>query len=128
MSIRASVPGELKTNASLSRAGTNESLNDLRSCYKRNKKNSSESKTVLFLFNVISAYLNAFLESFKKFLKTVSEGLQKNSVQFGRHDFLNAFSILRLLSVEGNFHLRKEKKNAIKKIWIVLTSLDEVLA
>jgi hypothetical protein len=38
MSTRAPVPGKLKSNVSLFLAGTNESLNYLRSGYKRNKK------------------------------------------------------------------------------------------
>jgi hypothetical protein len=35
---------------------------------------------VLFIFKVISTYLNTFL-------KTVCKGFQRNSVQFGRHVF-----------------------------------------
>lgn len=48
-----------------------------------------------------------------------------NSIQFGHHVFLNVLSILKRLSFEGSFHLRKEK-NLITINGIILTSLDEV--
>jgi hypothetical protein len=67
------------------------------------------SNTVLFLFKVISAYLNAFVASFKKCLETVSKGLQRNSVQFGRQVFLNVFNMLKPPSFEGGFQRRIEK-------------------
>jgi hypothetical protein len=35
---------------------------------------------MLFLFKVISAYLIIFLSQFKKFSKTVSKGIQGNSI------------------------------------------------
>jgi hypothetical protein len=41
--------------------------------------------------------------------------------------FFNVFSILKLLSFERSFHLRKGK-DAVKKTGIVLTSLDGALA
>jgi hypothetical protein len=63
---------------------------------------------------VISAYLNTFVESFKTPLKTASKGLQKNSVQLGRHVFLDAFNILKPLSFEDIFHYKA--KNAFKKL------------
>lgn len=75
----------------------------------------TKQKVVLFLFKVISTYLNTFVELFKKFLKTVRKGLQMNSIQFGHHVFLNVLSILKRLSFEGSFHLRKEK-NLITKM------------
>jgi hypothetical protein len=71
-------------------------------------------KFVLFLFKEISACLNTFVESFKKFLKTVKKGLQRNT----RHIYLNVFNILKYVSPRA-------EKNAIK---IVLTSLAEALA
>lgn len=49
------------------------------------------------------------------------------SVQFGRHVFVNDFNILKPLFSEGSFHVRREK-NAMKKIRIALTGLDEALA
>jgi hypothetical protein len=76
---------------------------------------------------IYGTYLNTFIELFKKFFKRVSKGLQRNGVPFGRHVFLNVFNILKLLSFEGSFHLRKEK-NAAKETVVVLISLDEVLA
>jgi hypothetical protein len=63
-------------------------------------QNTRKSKIILFLFIVVSAYLSAYVESFKKFLKTVSKG---------HHIFLNVFSILKPVSFEGSLHLRKEK-------------------
>jgi hypothetical protein len=77
---------------------------------KKEIKIQGNKKIVLFLFKVISAYLNTFVAPFKKFLKTVSKGLRKNSVQFGRPVFLNVLNILKPRSFEGSFHRRKEKK------------------
>jgi hypothetical protein len=62
---------------------------------KRNKKYKG-IKIGLFIFKIISDYLNTFVVSFKKFLKIVSKGLERNSVQFGHHVFLNVFNILKL--------------------------------
>jgi hypothetical protein len=80
-------------------------------CKKINKK-YKEIKHCLFLFKVISAYWNTFVAPFIKFFKTVSKGFQSNSVQPGRHVFLNVFNILKPLSFEGSFYRRKEKKLA----------------
>jgi hypothetical protein len=77
-------------------------------------KNTRKSKIVLFLFNVISAHFNTFVASFKKFLKTVSKGFQRNSVQFGRHVFHSVFNILKPLSFEGSFYCRKEKNPLVQ--------------
>jgi hypothetical protein len=76
---------------------------------------------------MISVHLNTFVESFKKFLKKVSKGLHRNSIQFGRHVFLNVFTILKPLSFEGSFH-RTKAKNAVKKLGTVSTCLYEALA
>jgi hypothetical protein len=48
-------------------------------------KLQGNKKNVLFLFKVISAYLNPFVAWFKKCLKTVRKDLQRNSDQFGCH-------------------------------------------
>jgi hypothetical protein len=64
----------------------------------------------------ISAYLNTFVAPVKKFLKTLSRDLQRNSIQFGPYDFLNVFNILKPLSFEGSFHFGKEKKICWGKI------------
>jgi hypothetical protein len=77
---------------------------------KRNK-NYKAIKIVQFLFKAISVNLNTFVESFKKFLKTVSKGLQRNSDQFALHTFLHVFSVLKPLSFEGSFTLGKRKCN-----------------
>jgi hypothetical protein len=58
--------------------------------------------------------LNTFVASFKKFLKTVSKCIQKNSVQFGCYIFLNVFSVLKTLSFEGSFHCKKEKSPLVR--------------
>jgi hypothetical protein len=50
--------------------------------------------------------LYILVAAFKKILKTVHEDLQKNSIQLGRHVFLNVFNILKPTS------LRTEKKSA----------------
>jgi hypothetical protein len=42
-------------------------------------------------------------------LKTADRGLQKKSVDFSRHGFLNVFNIVKLLSVKGSFHRGREK-------------------
>jgi hypothetical protein len=65
-------------------------------------------KKCVFLFKLISAHLNTFVASFMKSVKTVSKGLQRNSVQLGRYAFLNFFNIPKPHSFEGSFHLRKE--------------------
>jgi hypothetical protein len=57
-------------------------------------------------------YLKTFVESFKKFLKTVNKGLQRNRVQLGSHVCLHVFSILKPLSFERSFHLGKKKNLA----------------
>jgi hypothetical protein len=49
-----------------------------------------------------------------------------NSVRFGQNVFLNVLSILKPLSFEGSFRIRKDK-SAIRINGIVLTSLEEIL-
>jgi hypothetical protein len=49
------------------------------------------------------------IESFKKFFFENSKGLQRNSIQLDRHVFLDAFNIVKPLSFEGSFYIRKEK-------------------
>jgi hypothetical protein len=80
-------------------------------CEERNKK-YKEIKNYFVSIQINLRLLEYIVASFKKFLKIVSKGLQRNSVQFGRHIFLNVFNILKLLSFDGSFHLRKEKKSA----------------
>jgi hypothetical protein len=79
-------------------------------------KNTKKLRIVLFLINVISTYLNTFDASFKKFWKTVIKGLQRNSIQFGYHIFLNVFNILKSVLFDGSFHHKKGKKSA-GEIW-----------
>jgi hypothetical protein len=50
-----------------------------------------------------------------------------NSVQFRRHVYLTVFNMLKVLSFEGSFHLRKEE-NSTDKSGIVLKNLHAVLA
>jgi hypothetical protein len=66
------------------------------------EKNKGKLKTASFTFKVICTYWNAFVAL--KELKTVSKGLQRNSVQFGPHIFLNDISIPKSL------HLRCSKR------------------
>jgi hypothetical protein len=62
-------------------------------------KNKSKCKEIfsLFLFKLISAKLEAFVESFKESLETASGDFQKNGALFERHDFLNVFDVLKPL-------------------------------
>jgi hypothetical protein len=59
-------------------------------------------------------YLYTFVESFKKFLKTVSKGLQRNSVHFGCHIFLTVCNILKRLPLRAVFTLGKIKVQSRK--------------
>jgi hypothetical protein len=77
---------------------------------KKEIKNTRKSKIVLFLFKLISTYMNTFVASLKKFFKTVSRGFHRNSFQFRHPIFLNVTNILKPLSFEGSFHHRREKK------------------
>jgi hypothetical protein len=77
--------------------------------HEKNKKYKVIKNCLIYIQTKISAYLNTCIQSFKKVLKTVGKGLQRNSVQFSHHVFLNVFSILKPLSFEGNAYLRKRK-------------------
>jgi hypothetical protein len=68
-----------------------------------------ERNVLVFLFKIISPYFDACVALHKKFLKTVSKGLQKNSVQFDRHVLLIAFSIMASPFFEGIICVRKMK-------------------
>jgi hypothetical protein len=80
-------------------------------CEKRNKK-YKDFKNCFISIQSNFCLLEYIFATFKRFLKTVSKALQRNSVQYSHHVFLNVLNILKPLSFEGSFHCRKEKKSA----------------
>jgi hypothetical protein len=92
---------------------------------KKEKANTRKWKIVLFLFRVIPAYLNTFVESFKNVLETAkaSRGIPFSSLV----TFFILPSAFWNLFFWGQFSLQ-EREKSIKKTGIVLTSVDEALA
>jgi hypothetical protein len=76
------------------------------------------------LFKEIATYLDTFVESFKNVLETAKA---TKGTPFRLSRFSCCLQHPETSFFEGSFHLRKEE-NAIKKMGIVLTSLDEIVA